>query len=887
MTSEEWQRVRSLLEPALEVDAAKRSQFLNDACPDAALRHEVESLIELHEQAGTDFLNEPAIAGIVAEEEAQFRLRPGQRIGAYEILGEIAEGGMGAVYRAVRADGQYSQEVALKIVRAGFGAESTAARFRNERQILAGLDHPNIAKLLDGGTTADGLPYFVMELIEGLPISEYSDRHKLSIDSRLQLFRKVCAAVHYAHQRLVIHRDVKPTNILVTAEGVPKLLDFGIAKVLDRNAHRQNLTLTAAGLWMMTPEYASPEQIRGETVTTAADIYSLGLVLYELLAGRPAYSLPGQNPQAIAEVVCDTEPQRPSLAIQTKRNPSASAPKTRDGETIDIWSARDTSLARLTKRLKGDLDNIVLMALRKEPARRYATVEQFAEDIRRNLRDIPVVAHQDSFSYRSSKFVRRHRASVAASVVIVLVLVGGLAATWYEARVARQQAEIARQQRIRAERRFNDVRKLANSLMFEVHDSIKDLPGATPARKLLVERALEYLDSLSEEASGDVALQRELAAAYDRVGDLLGNNAAANLGDYPGALRSYRKALTIREASAATSPGDTQIQSELLNEYFRMSFVLADTGDTLGALDGLEKALPVAERLAAADSNAKYKDWLAGIYWKRACIFAADGRDAKALENFRQSIAIRAPIARGANAEASFRTHLAADYIGLGNALGRTGDLPGALESSKAGVQILEQVTASSPTNATLREFLGQGYGAVSALLEKQGDLVQALTYARKSRQVFAELRAGDPTDHLARINIALTDLSVAELLLKLGRTRDSLSKLRSVIPLFEAIESKNRFETAGQAEAESTLGGAYLRMAAGDRSEGQKTEHLLAARSWFEKGLATLRGGGSASPSDMTNEDRIAEELAKCNAALANLPTHKKPAQTGSSSQP
>src|SRR5271169_1370511 len=233
MIPEDWQRVRSILEPALELEAAERSRFLDEVCADPELRRDVESLIQLHEQAGTDFLNSPKIPTIFAEEEAPFRAEEGHRVGAYEILGEIAHGGMGTVHRAVRADGQYTQEVALKILRYGTGDGLSAARLRNERQILASLDHPNIAKLLDGGATADGRPYLVMELIDGLPITDYCDQHRLPIEARLKLFRTVCLAVHYAHQRLVIHRDIKPTNILVTPAGIPKLLDFGIAKLVD------------------------------------------------------------------------------------------------------------------------------------------------------------------------------------------------------------------------------------------------------------------------------------------------------------------------------------------------------------------------------------------------------------------------------------------------------------------------------------------------------------------------------------------------------------------------------------------------------------------------------------------------------------------------------
>ncbi len=493
MTPAEWQRVREVLETALELAPARRAAFLDEARLDAPLRLEVELMLKLSDSAGDDFMSEPAAAEIFPEVAEP--VESATRVGPYEIQAEIARGGMGKVYRAIRVDGQFTQEVALKIVRAGIGASMTAVRFRNERQILSNLDHPNIARLLDGGTTEDGRPYFVMELIDGLPITEYCERAKLTVRARAELFVRVCVAVQHAHQRLVIHRDIKPTNILITKDGVPKLLDFGIAKVLDPAWKLDGAARTVEGRWMMTPEYASPEQIRGEAVTTATDVYSLGLVFYELLAGCRAHEFAGTMPHEVAQVITSAEPERPSVA-----------------------AAALGSGARAAKELRGDLDNIVLMALRKDPARRYASVEQFAEDVRRYLRHEPVSARDDSAWYRTTKFVQRHRTWAAASAIVVATIFAGLGVTLYEARVARQQAEIARQQRARAERRFNDVRALANSLMFEIHDSIKDLPGNIPARKLLVARAAQYLDSLSQEAAGDPALERELAAAYDRVG---------------------------------------------------------------------------------------------------------------------------------------------------------------------------------------------------------------------------------------------------------------------------------------------------------------------------------------------------------------------------------
>ena len=310
MTPERWQQVRGVFDQASSLPLDERAAYIDKVCAsDPDLRHEVESLLLSHHEAGTGFLNTPAI-DLASRAEIPAPSRVGRRIGAYNIVEEIGHGGMGEVYRAGRADGQYEKEVAIKLVRGGYDTASVLERFRHERQILASLDHPNIARLLDGGTTDEGVPYLVMELIEGTPIDQYCDSHNLNVTERLRLFVQVCSAVQYAHQRLVIHRDIKPGNILVTKEGVPKLLDFGIAKILDPSA---SSTVTVAG--PLTPEYASPEQIRGEPITTATDVYSLGVVLYQLLTGRSPYPKNTHVPHEFARAICELEPERPSAAI--------------------------------------------------------------------------------------------------------------------------------------------------------------------------------------------------------------------------------------------------------------------------------------------------------------------------------------------------------------------------------------------------------------------------------------------------------------------------------------------------------------------------------------------------------------------------------------------
>ncbi|MGZ4983450.1 MAG: protein kinase domain-containing protein [Chthoniobacterales bacterium] len=413
---ERWARVKELFEAAVDLDPNQRTALLDKECgDDDALRSEIESLLKSDER--TDgFIEQPAIAiprdlfpNNVEEPFA------GRQFGSYQIIREIGRGGLGAVYLAARADDEYRKQVAIKLVRRGLDTEDILRRFRNERQILAQLDHPNIARLIDGGTTDDGLPYFVMEYVNGQPINGYCDANALSTTERLTLFRKVCSAVTYAHQNLVIHRDLKPSNILVTQDGEPKLLDFGIAKLLS--AGDELFTQTIPALRVMTPEYASPEQIKGDKIMTTSDVYSLGVLLYELLTGQQPYRLKTRTPEQIARAITEQEPERPSTVLA-------------DNQQSEI---------RNPKSLRGDLDNIVLMAMRKEPARRYASVGQFSEDIRRHLTGLPVVARKDTVAYRTSKFVNRHRIGVAAAALVLLSLVGGIVATLIQVRTASRE----------------------------------------------------------------------------------------------------------------------------------------------------------------------------------------------------------------------------------------------------------------------------------------------------------------------------------------------------------------------------------------------------------------------------------------------------------------
>src|ERR1041385_1869007 len=429
MEAERWRRIDDLLQGALDCAPDRRGAFLENACgQDAALRSEVESLLDAYLRAGSLTAGPAFEDGMRVlnqdQPEAGTDSMVGRRIGPYQIIRLIGSGGMGAVYLAARVDGAFQKEVAVKVIRRGLDTGRIIRRFSSECQMLASLDHPNITRVLDAGTTDDGLPYFVMEKMEGQPIDRFCQAAGLDLNGRLRLFRTVCEAVQCAHRNLIVHCDIKPGNVLVTAEGVPKLLDFGIARLLRPPAEDATRDAATAALYLMTPEYASPEQVRGATVTTVSDVYSLGILLYQLLTGELPNRLLRRTPAEIERSICEQEPARPSLV----------APRA------------------IGRCLRGDLDNIVLMAIRKDPRQRYGSVEQVSEDIRRYLEGLPVIARPETRGYRAAKFVRRHKASVAAAMLIFFLLAGGITATLWQAAVARHERDAARLEQAKAAR---------------------------------------------------------------------------------------------------------------------------------------------------------------------------------------------------------------------------------------------------------------------------------------------------------------------------------------------------------------------------------------------------------------------------------------------------
>ncbi|HEY7543978.1 MAG TPA: protein kinase, partial [Blastocatellia bacterium] len=521
-----------------------------------------------------------------------------ERIGAYRIIRELGRGGMGTVFLAERDDDEYHNQVAIKLIKRGMDSDAILHRFRTERQILARLNHPNIARLHDGGTASDGRPYFVMEYIEGEPIDRFSDERRLNVTERLELFLQVCLAIQYSHQHLVVHRDIKPSNILVTADGTVKLLDFGIAKLV---APDTGVAETQSATGWMTPEYSSPEQLQGEPATTTSDVYSLGVVLYELLAGRRPYRFGERSPARMVEVILNGGIERPSTAA-ARTDPVTVQEDESTWLSPDVISeSRDETPDKLRRRLSGDLDNIVLKAMHREKDLRYRSVTELAQDIRRHLEGHPVLARKDSLSYRTWKFIGRNRAGVAAAVLLIFTLTGGIIATAWQARVARRA-------QAKSDRRFQDVRKLARSVVFDYHDAIKDLAGSTPVREKLVKDALEYLNSLAEDAEQDASLQAEIADAYEKISSIQGGRGVANLGDSASAIESLRKCQKIRQSLLDQNPQDPNLRMKVADVYRSLARLLGERGDTEETVESYRKAVEISEGFISIDpTNNEFK----------------------------------------------------------------------------------------------------------------------------------------------------------------------------------------------------------------------------------------------------------------------------------------
>jgi tetratricopeptide (TPR) repeat protein len=722
MTPERWRRIDTIFSAAVDLPQDRRAAYLDDACAgQPELRAEVEAMLAGDAEA------QSAVRDAVADAHRLMPEAPVRHFGPYRVIGIAGRGGMGAVYKAVRDDRVYEKEVAIKVVRLGVDSPQSLARFRQERQILARLEHPNIARLIDGGETGDGQPYLVMEFVDGIAITRWASERDLGIGARLHLFLEVCAAIEYAHSNLVVHRDIKPGNVLVTPAGIPKLLDFGIAKLLDPAEAEVGVTSTAT--LAFTPDYASPEQASGERVSTASDIYSLGALLFELLTGEAPHRFPSHEPAEVVRVLRETAVRRPS-----------------------------TVSSSLRRKLAGDLDNIVLKAMHREPARRYRSVGALADDIRRHLEGLPVTARPDTWGYRAGKFVGRHAAGlVAASLVIVSLVAGANVAVWQ----ARQ-----------ANRRFEEVRTLANRFLFDFHDSIRDLPGSTKARELVVRTGVEYLDGLAKEAGSDRSLQLDLARSYLKVADIQAGFGKPNLGQVDAAIGSLTKAIGVA-ARLSPSGNDADADRVRVAALRARATTLLHNGRE-GARPDLELASKLMEKLLRSDQATAADFSMAGsVTLDLGDIELGAAAPDAALILYRKGVQF---LQRAAEMErtADRQRAIMAGYSRLGVGLAGVGDLEGALAYQRKRLEYFETVLAQNPRDAASRRQVELSLQDVGNLLgfpdqPNLGDSTGALDTLRRYLQIVEATAAEDPNDVTAQGDLSRALSTVGRMLQDTG----------------------------------------------------------------------------------------------------------------------
>jgi eukaryotic-like serine/threonine-protein kinase len=813
-----WDLIQELFLAAADLPAEQRAPYLDRHCPpDPAIRAHVDKLLRAESKAG-----QGVAEAIRSEARALFSSSDlaGMTLGVYRLVKLIGRGGMGDVYLAERADDLYGKQVAIKVIRHGLDSEEPVRRFRLECQILATLEHPYIARLMDGGTTADGRPYFAMEYVKGDPIHQYCDSHELDISARCKLFMRVCEAVSNAHSNLIIHRDLKPGNVLVTAEGTPKLLDFGVAKLLGGRL-AMDLTVRAGDL-PFTPEYASPEQVKGLSLTTASDVYSLGTILYELLSGQRAQSMETMSPGEISRAVCDVEPPRPSAAAIGKSS---------------AWR----------KRLTGDLDDIVMMAIRKEPERRYQSVEQLAAEIRRHLDGEPVLARSDSRFYRAGRFVRKHAWAMTAVAAIVLTLLSGIIAATNQARKAEaqrriaeaerqtaqaerqaakterdaavrernraefehgvavqaetravQESAVAKQEEARAESRLSQMLELANGALLDIQTKIEPLVGATPARKDLLNTTLQFLEHLAKDAPQDKRLRMVMSEAYLQAGDVQGRPLHPNLGDTAGALKSYRKAVELIQPLWKSTANDPEVAASWLDCQLRIGEAQEALQRSAEAVAIFTGARTIAAKWADRDPQMarRYADFSGEL---SQIVMYQD--PAQGLEYIHSEIDTLTKLP-GADRDPEILSRLVSAQCRTGTLFNRSGRSREAVDELLKCAATQETLVQRDPNNAVWQRRLLIAYGnAASALgnpfTSNLGEPERALVYFNKALKIAEAMASADPKDQTAKSDVAAALLRIGSIKPDAAGRAEALAKLRHAIVILNELSKSDPKKTS------------------------------------------------------------------------------------------
>jgi tetratricopeptide (TPR) repeat protein len=778
--NDDWGRLQDIFDEVCALDAGSRRLVLDQRCnANEGLRQEAERMVRAFDDERAANTEARAASG-------------GRRFGAWQTIHLLARGGMGEVWLARRADGQHEQQTALKILSPYLAAPDSVHRFRRERELLARLEHPNIARLLDGGMSSQGEPYLVMEYVEGVRLDRYCDEHHLSVRERLRLVLKVCAAVNAAHQYLVVHRDLKPGNILVTAEGEPKLLDFGIAKLIDGEA---GLEQTATANVFLTPMYASPEILRGHPATVASDIYSLGVVLYELLAGRRPFDAAKLSPAALIEAVTQKDILPPSVAAGSIQR-----------EALDA-----------------DLDSIALKALAKNPEERYASAAQLADDIQRYLDGQPVTAVQATWVYVARKFVRRNRLAVSAAAVLLLSLAAGIAGTLW-------QAHIAREERANADRRFNDARQLANYLLFDLYDSVGKVPGTMPVQADMAVRTLEYLDRLSAIRSNDPALRLELGQGYLRLGTILGGKFGAGdtLGNNAKAIEINRKALGIVEPLVREHPGDVAALQALAAIEEHLGGALSATGQYREAFPWLQKSAETFDRIAASHPSDVRSLQDAGRGWQvygklvsekgGYITFNADAP----LGDLNKSVSFLQSALRIDPANPQTIQSLAESYEYIGR-IEATPDPQKGVQAYSTALELLARLPKREPESAEVQQHRARLLVLVGWGQGQLGDFKHSLASLNEARPVLDALAAADPQNVGAQYRRVDLYRSIGLVNGYAGNAIEALKNLQKAVGILDVMvkrDTANAIYPMLRAELQGRVANLLLQA-------GRKTEAL------------------------------------------------------------
>ena len=724
-------RLRALFERATGLPPDGRAQLLEDPTLSPEIRQELRALLEADRGSDTYFSRTFA-------PEAGPAPGIGERFGSYETRSLIGQGGMGMVFLADRVDGEIRQTVAVKIVRQVWFDPRALDRFRNERQVLAGLVHANIARLLDGGTRGDGIPYLVMEYVDGIPLDRYCDRHQLAIADRLRLFLPVCDAVEYAHGRLIIHRDLKPSNVLVTAAGEPKLLDFGIAKALDGVPGEQTGTVA------LTPDFASPEQVRGETPTTATDVYGLGGVLYFLLTGQPAHAIAGLSAGELRRAICETPPRPPS---------------------------------ELRAELKGDLENILLKALHLEPSRRYRSAREFREDIERFLERRPVAATRDGWGYRTRRFVERHRFAAAAGALTAVAVIGGTGESLYQAH--------------RANKRFAQVRALTNRFVFDFEAAIRYTPGTLEARRMVASTARQYLADLAADAGKDPAMNRELAESYFRL-----SMVEIEAGESPQGLKDLQHSVALLKKLKDDCCGTPEQRGQYVIEMSNLAAYQSDAKETADANRSSDEAVRVArEWVAQSHGNARASRELANALLSAGMLRNTQGKPLEARAMFEEARRLESAAgSAGQNDTARFVDATAAYQ--LARTLDALGESRAALDTARDARSIMDSLRAAHPENSQWIATEVQLLGYTGDILERLGKEDASLRPEATDAFQIAYALARDQARRSSGDKSALESACFASM--QLANHMDHLDRTVEAIPILtESIEDSNELVRA------------------------------------------------------------------------------------------